>query len=364
MKITVIFLLYNAERAVERLVERAHEQVRPGMAQSSDWIEILFMDDRSRDGTWTKLQSALSSLGNPSNYRAIRNDPNLGLAATLNKAFGEVRTPFVLTCHCDCFFATDDYVSRMLDLLLSRPDAAAVTGQQAFDRSRGASFIEKLNLVANLMDILPAPSSAPELVPVGFAEGRCDGFRMEALRKVGFYDTSLRTAGEDQIIAARMRENGYQVYRATRLRYWISVSDEQDTFTKQMRHQRLFGRVHPYLLFRKRGVMKGIQGGDAGSNRQARSMLRAQQLLAVASYFCFIAGFAARLPLGIAGMPLAAVLLWKFTLFARQSALVGFTVGEMLRFWALQPLLDLSYGWGFLEGLVIALRGPTAKPIQ
>ena len=49
---------------------------------------------------------------------------------------------------------------------------------------------------------------------------------------MGFYDTHLRVAGEDQVLVARLRERGYEVYQAPRLVYHLSVSGGQDTVRK------------------------------------------------------------------------------------------------------------------------------------
>ena len=117
-------------------------------------------------------------------------------------------------------------------------------------------FAEKLNVIANLMDVLP-DDSVEELVPVGFAEGRCDVFRVEALRAVGFYDTHLRVSGEDQVLAAKLRGAGWEIWQAPKLVYHLSVSGEQDSVAKLVRHQRLFGRTDPVHPVRGAGQPPG-----------------------------------------------------------------------------------------------------------
>ena len=125
----------------------------------------------------------------------------------------------------------------MLALIEAHPRAAAITGQPGLPPGARLPFVEKLNVVANLMVIFPA-DTANELIPVGFAEGRCDVFRVEALREAGLYDTRLRVSGEDQVLAAKLREKGYEVYQAPGLTYHLSVSAEQDSALKILRHQR------------------------------------------------------------------------------------------------------------------------------
>ncbi len=114
------------------------------------------MDDASSDGTGEAAARALAAIGSPSHYRLVAHPRNLGLAETLNETFRQALTPFVLTCHLDCRFGSDRYVAAMLDLIEGHPRAAAITGQPALPPDTRLPFAEKLNVVANLMDIFPA----------------------------------------------------------------------------------------------------------------------------------------------------------------------------------------------------------------
>jgi GT2 family glycosyltransferase len=360
--VTVVFLLYNAERTTAGLARALHAQRRPQAARQSDWLQAVFMDDASRDGTREALEAALAAHQRPPHWRAVRNPENLGLARTLNKAFALVETPYALSCHLDCLFGDESYVSRMVDLMEANPRAGAITGKPTVPRDGVLPFAEKVNLVANLMDILPAEPGA-DLVSVGFAEGRCDIFRMAALRAAGFYDAALRTAGEDQVLAARLRARGYEVYQAPALPYVLSVSDEQNTLAKLLRHQRLFGRAHPYILLRARETSAGVAGERAGANRRSRLLLRVQQAGGTGALVVAL-GLALRGTLGGAGLLIALLLVVKAGLFRRHLGAVGLGFGERLRFFALQPLLDVSYTVGLLQGLARVFTGSADRPID
>ena len=280
-RITVAFLLYNAAGEVGALLQGLVRQAHPAFPRQSDWLEAVFVDDASGDGTAEAAARALAGIGSPSHYRLVVHPRNLGLAETLNETFRLAPTPFVLTCHLDCRFGSDAYVASMLDLIEAHPRAAAITGQPELPPGARLPFAEKLNVVANLMDIFPA-DTAKELVPVGFAEGRCDVFRVEALRAGGTLRHALRVSGEDQVLAAKLREKGYEVYQAPRLAYHLSVSAEQDSVGKILRHQRLFGRTTPYIVLAVPGSRDGLVGPNAGANRSRRALLRATQLAASA----------------------------------------------------------------------------------
>ena len=359
--VTVVLLLYNAERNVPMLVRALSRQQRTGVPQE-EWLEALFVDDCSRDRTLEVLERCLEEQGRPRHWRVARHETNLGLAATLNDSLRLVTTPFVLTCHCDCEFGSEHYVSRMTELVSARADAGAITGKPTVVSDRSLPFAERVNLVANLMDVLPA-NTTNDLEPVGFAEGRCDVFRLDALRRVGFYDTTLRTCGEDQVLAARLRQAGYEVYQAPKLAYRLSVSDEQDTVLKLVRHQRLFGRVHPYIMIAARRASRGVAGGRAGRNRQSRLLLRLQQVgssgilgLALVSAVLQHFALAVGLVVGVLGT--------KALVFRKHLAFVHLSGREMLAFAALQPLLDASYTWGLCQGLARLLTGSPARPIE
>jgi glycosyltransferase involved in cell wall biosynthesis len=361
VSVTAVLLLYNAERTVPTLVRALARQQRVGMAQH-EWLEAVFVDDCSRDGTLEVLERCLEEQGRPRHWRVVRHERNLGLAATLNESLAGVTAPFALTCHCDCEFGSEDYVTRMTELIAARPDAGAITGKPTVVTDPALPFAERVNIVANLMDVLPADTTNT-LEPVGFAEGRCDVFRVEALRQVGFYDTTLRTCGEDQVLAARLRDTGYEVYLAPQLTYRLSVSDEQDSVLKLVQHQRLFGRVHPYIMLRIRRASRGVAGARAGRNRQSRLLLRVHQLGSSGLLGAAIVSVA-RGHFGLAAGFLAGILAVKALLFRRHLACIPFSASEILAFAALQPVLDGSYAWGFVQGLLRILAARRGRPID
>ncbi len=321
------------------------------------------MDDGSSDSTAEAVQRSLASLGFPSHYRLVVNAENLGLARTLNRAFGLARTPFALTCHLDCRFGSDDYVASMLDLIERHPRAAAITGQAAVAPGVLLPFAEKLNIIANLMDIFPNDSDS-ELTPVGFAEGRCDVFRVEALRAVGFYDTHLRASGEDQVLAARLRKKGYEIYQAPRLIYYLSISGEQDSVPKLMRHQWLFGRTDPYIVIAIRGSHAGLVGRRAGPNRRLRTLLRVTQLAASGTYVLVLVSLVGRWPGWLWGAALGVVTAAKAGLFLRHVRAMGLTPRELITLLFVQPLLDISFTVGLVQGFWYLARGGRSRPIR
>jgi GT2 family glycosyltransferase len=361
-RVTVVFLLYRSPGVAAALVESLSRQVHPGFARQADWLEPLFMDDGSRDGTADAVERALAAAGSPAHCRLVSNPENLGLAGTLNRAFALAKAPFVLTCHLDCRFGGERYVADMLRLVEASPRVAAITGKPAVAEGVPLPFAEKLNVIANLMDVLP-DDATEDLVPVGFAEGRCDVFRVEALRSVGFYDPHLRVSGEDQVLAARLRGAGWEIVQAPRLVYHLSVSGEQDSVAKIVRHQRLFGRTDPYILFAVPGTHRGLLGARAGRNRLRRALLRGSQVASSPLYPLALAALAAGRP-APAALLLAAALLPRAVLYRRHAAAVRLRAPEAVRLALVQPLLDLAFTEGVIEGFWHLARGVRSRPID
>jgi GT2 family glycosyltransferase len=362
-RLTIAFLLYNAAAEVQALVESLLRQRHASLARQDEWLQAVLVDDASSDGTVAAVRSALANHGNPPYVRLVTHAQNVGLAGTLNELFSGARTPFVLTCHLDCRFGSDEYAATMLELIERHPRAAAITGQPRLPPSDRLAFAEKLNVVSNLMDVVPDETTA-ELEPVGFAEGRCDVFRVDALRSVGFYDTRLRTSGEDQVLAARLRAHGYSIYKAPRLEYRLSVSGEQDSVGKLVRHQHLFGRTTPYIVLAVRGSSRGLVGPEAGANRTRRALLRATQLAGGGAWTLAALSLVAGWPAWLWAAPPALVLAAKLALQARHAREVRFSPGEWLAWTALQPALDLAFSAGIAEGLWRVALGDRGRPIE
>lgn len=351
-ELTIVFLLYNAEKTIHELFQRAIQQVNPLSPNDSSWLKIVFMDDFSKDQTCNILQNLINNTESRFSVELIRNTPNLGLSRTINKACELVSTPYMLTCHCDSFFGTHTYAFEMLSLIKSHPNAAAITGKPIVNMSLNTPFSEKLNTIANLMDIFPEHSQA-QLVPVGFAEGRCDIFNLDALHRAGLYDTTLRTSGEDQVLNAKLRELGYEIYLAPHVNYIMSVSTEQDSLIKIARHQWLFAKTSPYILFASDKSLEGIISKKAGKNRRMRAFLRIFQIFCTFSYIgiIFLLFFVDSKMFIV--LWLAFIALIKAWMFVPYFKLIPTSIKEKFSFVLFQPLLDFSYAFGFLYGVII-----------
>lgn len=373
-RVTLLFLLYNASRTVTKLLELALSQTHADYPNQADWLKIRFADDCSKDNTIPILKNALEASGNPPQVELIQNTKNLGLAGSLNHHLRQIDTPYVLTCHLDCFFVEKTYIASMLLLMEKNVNFAVITGKPTLD-SQTTSYIEKVNTVVNLMDVLPTKnvqnSGVLELCSVGFAEGRCDLFRMEALQKVGFYPTELRTSGEDQLLAIRFREAGYALTQALNLHYELSVSEDQNSVRKIISHMHLFGRTTPAILKRGKAALKGISAEEGGHNRGQRKELRALQLLHASNCLLFsftlLASTLVSVPV-VFWISLTAfecfILFSKWRVFRPHLKFVDLNFRDQIQIFFLQFPLDFAYFFGFLEGALKILTLKEGDSIQ
>ena len=366
-KVTILFLLYNAGRTVETLLERALSQVHPDFKEQKDWLKIRFADDCSRDNTLSRLQAAYESKGRPAHIEIIKNPKNLGLAGSLNHHLRQIDTPYVLTCHLDCFFVEPDYIARMLWFMEEDSKIAVVTGKPVMNPHTAPS-IEKINTVVNMMDVLPLSAEAT-LTSVGFAEGRCDLFRTSALKSVGFYPTELRTSGEDQLLAIRFRENGYTLNQALQAHYELSVSEDQNSLKKIVTHTHLFGRTTPAILKRGKEALKGISSNVGGHTRDQRKKLRLLQLLHAKNLMAMVL---LGLPSLYFSYPLVFEIFFvleiliqgaKHLLLRPHLEFVELSFKERVQVFFLFYALDLAYYFGFVEGMIKTFTLKSGKSI-
>lgn len=96
-KITVIVPCYNVEKYVKKSIESILNQTYKN-------IEIIAIDDCSKDKTFEIIKKIEKE--NEGKVRVIKNEKNLGLAATRNKGIMEAKTDFI------GFIDSDDYIDE------------------------------------------------------------------------------------------------------------------------------------------------------------------------------------------------------------------------------------------------------------
>ena len=125
-KISVIIPVYNAEKTIEKCVE----SIIYGELES---LEVILIEDCSRDDSWTICQSLSSKYENVHSYQ---NEENKGVSYTRNHGLKKAKGEYVL------FVDSDDWVSgRYAKTLLKTaeiyPDSLVICGLHFYDNVIG-----------------------------------------------------------------------------------------------------------------------------------------------------------------------------------------------------------------------------------
>jgi polysaccharide deacetylase family protein (PEP-CTERM system associated) len=116
--VTVVIPCYNEELILPYLANTL-ASVRARLGESYDF-RFLFVDDRSRDGTWNALQAIF---GREPHCAFIRHDRNRGVAAAIMTGIAAAGTEIVCSIDCDCTYDPHE-LGAMIPLLA---DAELVT---------------------------------------------------------------------------------------------------------------------------------------------------------------------------------------------------------------------------------------------
>jgi glycosyltransferase involved in cell wall biosynthesis len=175
--VTVLIGAYENERTVARAVASI-------LSQSEPDLELIVIDDGSRDGS---SNAAREAIGSDSRGRVIRLDHNLGIARSLNAGLEAAAAPFVAIQDADDYSAPTR-LERQLAVLVAEPDVA-VAGARMREVDDADRLLQPRTSFASgdvgpiLLRFNPIPNGSALI-------------RREAARAVGGYDPRYRYATE------------------------------------------------------------------------------------------------------------------------------------------------------------------------
>lgn len=114
-RISVCIPCFNGERYLGEALDSVRAQTR------DDW-EVVLVEDGSRDGAEALVRSFAESV--PNRVRYLRNDPNLGLPATRNRAARDARGEFIAMLDADDLWEPDHLDNAVRTLDATGADAA------------------------------------------------------------------------------------------------------------------------------------------------------------------------------------------------------------------------------------------------
>lgn len=184
-RVSLYIPCYNVERFIARCVEAV-------LVQSYPVDEILIIDDGSIDQT-VKLAEKYP-------VKVICHPQNLGLAAARNTGLKNARNELVASLDADCV-ADRDWLATLVDEM--NTDKIAATGGRLVETVL-ESLADKWRRAHMTQDWGEKRQQNPS-----FMYGNNTLVRKHAVAKVGWYDESHRTNGEDMDMSRRLMAAGY-----------------------------------------------------------------------------------------------------------------------------------------------------------
>ncbi len=335
--VSVVIPVYNGRDSIGQCLTSVFKQ---------DYgpLETIVIDDASTDGSLQNVQSACSD---KPEVRIISHLRNQGLASTLNQGLELANGDFVLVVHQDCEILETSFVARALVAMQEHPEIAAVTGRRIYDVPKFTSN-EKLFMVANghLSELEHNDSGTQDL---SFVEDKCDMYRKSVLQGIrGFPARSFRISGEDQVASSKIRGQGYRLVKLGAISYQMGFGTKESSIRGILGKLRVYGRTQAGVLWTvKASAFEGVtrENGFVGRALNRLQMLLSATVIVTGIVLSLFSPYFLLLSLG--------------AFIARSMTyLDGLAkVNGRLKLAFLGPLLDLSYSFGFLEGILSSSVG-------
>ena len=205
--LSVVIPAYNEGEMVARSIESVATANYP-----RERLQILAVDDGSRDDTWEHMQRAAAR--HPGLVRTLRLPANRGKRAALAEGFRQARGDILITIDSDSLIECDTLLAMVAPF--RDPSVGAVAGRVAV-LNRFAGLIPRMLHVryAVSFDFLRAAQST--LGNVYCCPGALSAYRASAVRRVlpGWLEQRFLgqpcTIGEDRAMTNRMFALGYHV---------------------------------------------------------------------------------------------------------------------------------------------------------
>ena len=220
--VSIVIPAFNEEKVIKYTIDSIEANNYPNK-------EIIVVNDGSNDNT---KQVALKSAKTTS-IRVI--DTNrCGRANAVNEGIKAARGELILVTDADTYVA-ENWVKKMTEPFVD-PKIGAVGGPiYSHDPE---TFMQKWQQAYNLVILDFLKRSMDSVNGMMFISGASGCFRKEAIEKIGYFDTRLRTLATMDL-TIRIRKAGYKVKYVTDTSVKTFEPKKAKTFFK--RHDRWFG---------------------------------------------------------------------------------------------------------------------------
>ncbi len=185
---------YNAENTIAKTIESILKQKYKGK------IEVIVIDDKSID-------NSLKIISKYKKVRLIKNEKNLGLAKSLNKAIKDSKYDLICLIWCDCVLENNSWLDEMVKVYSSDKKIGTVASKLIIPKE----YFEKFSFSDKIILARDYETSLNEKQK----EGRPTLFNKKLLSDIGFYDDkAFRIAGEDTDLKWKIINKGYKIVTA------------------------------------------------------------------------------------------------------------------------------------------------------
>jgi len=174
-----------------------------------DQMELIIVDDGSEDNTFAVIQNYAQKTDIPAK---IFTQEWRGLGFTRNFIIQNASGEYIIWVDSDEILE-ENYVSKQIEFLDVHPGVGISVGILVMPTD---NLVTRLDLIAFLIDRIKYMTQNAELKPPGTGAA---AFRVEALRRAGGFDETIRGAGEDVEVGYKIKKLGWSV-GAANARFW------------------------------------------------------------------------------------------------------------------------------------------------
>ena len=181
---------YNAQFTIGKAIESVLSQKYGGK------IELIVIDDKSSD-------DSIQVISKHKKVRLIKNEKNLGLASSLNKAIKLSKYELICIIWCDCILENEKWLAEMVKAYDSN-EKCFVGSRLVIPREYWVKFFfwDRVILTRDYEINLNKKQK----------EGRPTLFSKKSLFEVGLYDNkTFKIAGEDTDLRWKLQNKGYKL---------------------------------------------------------------------------------------------------------------------------------------------------------
>ena len=215
----------NAEKTIQNCVESIVGQNYP-----KKLMTVIVVDGNSTDKTVELAEKQLLGSGLSSQFRS---DHGEGLGAARQIVLDNSTQKYIIWIDGDAR-VQENFIDEQVKFMEEKPRVCVATGTFVRVKYPNESLALSLDSIAKY---LGSTAFCPGKSDHGIPPNDTSIYRVEALRQIGGFDTSIRGAGEDEDVISRMRKNGWTItvnprayYHAFPKATWYDLWKEQSWF--------------------------------------------------------------------------------------------------------------------------------------